>query len=147
LLLAVVLRVRVRTRVEVLGEAVPEETREVIVVVMTLKVELAEVALTEAEAEAEPEEEVEEAPLLLALALGEAEAEPEPDALELDWASTIGERKVEMTRPRPKRSRMVLCSIHLCHRGVAMRPLISVDGQRWSAGHEKVNGRRERRVE
>lgn len=145
--MAVVLRVRVRTRVEVLGEAVPEETSEVIVVVMTLKVELAEVALTEAEAEAEPEEEVEEAPLLLALALGEAEAEPEPDALELDWASTIGERKVEMTRPRPKWSRMVLCSIHWCHRGVAMRPLISVDGQQGSARHEKVNGRRERRVE
>jgi hypothetical protein len=32
----VVLRVRVRTRVDGLGEAVPEETREVIVVVMTL---------------------------------------------------------------------------------------------------------------
>jgi hypothetical protein len=83
-------------------------------------VELAEDPLVEAEAEAEPEEEVDDAPLLLALALGEAEAE-EPEALELDWASAIGDRMVEMTRPRPKWSRMVLCLIYLTRRKATTR--------------------------
>jgi hypothetical protein len=82
---------------------------------------------------------VDDAPLLLALALGEAEAEAEE--LELDWASTIGERREEMTRPRPKWSHMVLCLVYLTRREATTRcRLPAVIGRAWDE-------RRERRAE